>query len=209
MAVTLTDEYRTESPWFLRSVGITQAFLFWLSRLAMLATGSRARTARFRLDPHTKYVLAANHQSMLDGPFIIASLPPEVGIGMMPIRFFIANIYFNKRPLRPLFLLMGCFPASAHDEYPYGLDFARAALSNHQAVFIFPEGQRTLPGRARVHRGVAVLSKLPDVQVIPVHINWTHQGLLKRRAGIHIGKPFVAAGMTAPQIMAQIYNQEN
>jgi 1-acyl-sn-glycerol-3-phosphate acyltransferase len=62
---------------------------------------------------------------------------------------------------------------------------ARRQVANGRSVLIMPEGTRMAPGRAgRYHPGVAALSSMLDLPVVPVALNsglfWSRQSLLIR-----------------------------
>jgi 1-acyl-sn-glycerol-3-phosphate acyltransferase len=153
----------------------------------------------------TKYIIALNHQSMLD-PFILAaSLPFAVWQRIAPIRFFAHTVFFTQWFTYPWMIAMGCFPARRHETLPYGLELAERLIGKKNTIAIFPEGQRALPGEVFAKHGVAVLAKLPGIEVIPVHLQWTAGSPLTRRLRMTIGTPRDCSQMTAQEILHAIY----
>jgi 1-acyl-sn-glycerol-3-phosphate acyltransferase len=152
----------------------------------------------------SRYVIASNHQSMID-PFLIGSqVPYSIWRHFGTIRYFTANGLFKKRWMRPFLLGLGCFPAQQHSKYPYGLDYGIRQLKMGRALLIFPEGQRAIRGATRIRRGIQVLAQEPNAMIVPVHLEWT-QHRFGRSFAIGIGKPFDGSQMAAEEIMDRIY----
>ena len=152
----------------------------------------------------SKYVIASNHQSVID-PFLICSqIPFLVWQRIVTLRFFLANYIFDKKVIRPLAISLGCFPAKPHSDYPSGLDFAIQQLNAGRSVLIFPEGRRTVRGDTPIRYGVQVLAREPGVMIIPMHVEWS-RGKWGRRFAFGIGKPFDGSNLSPDDIMERVY----
>ena len=148
-------------------------------------------------------MIAANHQSMFD-PFVICSaLPLRFFPHLAPFRYFAHNALFDKI-LRPFLFSFGAFPASRNNYYIYGLEAAKTFLSQHQTVMIFPEGRR-VPVSTRPRSGVEVLAKNPNVEIIPVHLQWQKNKWGLRSYQLTVGHPLKEKGLSARQIMNRVY----
>jgi 1-acyl-sn-glycerol-3-phosphate acyltransferase len=160
------------------------------------------------LRPGYRYVIAANHQSMLD-PFIVcASLPRAVWQRLRPYRYFAHNGLFRNILLRNFLLSLGSFPARPHHRYASGLDAAVSFLGHHQTVVIFPEGKRT-PHKIAGKPGVSALASLRDVGVIPAHISWQRGRFGRRTFRLVIGRPLHDIGLTSDELLDHIYALPN
>ena len=151
----------------------------------------------------TRYVMYANHQSVLD-PFIIcACLPYRIFLTLLPIRFFTANKYLANPLLGIFFRTLGCFPAYFINNRLYGLDKAKSILEKNQTAFIFPTGMRTRENFAK--SGISVLARAPNVCLIPVYINWKN----RLSCQVRIGSAFTCDKPAIPkQIMEVVYALE-
>jgi 1-acyl-sn-glycerol-3-phosphate acyltransferase len=123
---------------------------------------------------------------------------------LTPFRYFVYNRLFFTPLLHWIFLAFGCFPTKSNDRLPAGLPFAETVIKLGQTPFIFPEGKRAKQG-SPARAGIAELAKLPAVEIIPVHIEWSSRGWL-RRYTITIGRPFDGGAMSADEIMKLIYD---
>lgn len=158
-----------------------------------------------KLDQSLGYIIAANHQSMLDPIIITGSLPWSIYSSISPVYFVTANGYLRVPLLNLLLLAFGCFPAKLHKRFGSGLDQATFLLEEKANIWIFPEGQRTPKGLIPPRRGVSVLANVKNAHLVPVHINWTVKSRFRRSAEIHIGTPYNAAGLAPEEIMRSIY----
>jgi 1-acyl-sn-glycerol-3-phosphate acyltransferase len=154
----------------------------------------------------SRYVIAGNHQSIIDPFFMCGLLPGYVWRQVGTINYFAANIYIDIRFYGDLMLRLGCFPAKVHRKHPYGLEYAKAILNRGKGVLIFPEGRRTVRGETPTRHGVEALAHEPNVMIVPAHIEWT-RGRPWRTFKLGIGKPFDGSKLTAQEIMDRVYAQ--
>jgi 1-acyl-sn-glycerol-3-phosphate acyltransferase len=176
--------------------------LFWGINRYYRQTAPRIDIQASDLRAGTSYVLAANHQRGGD-PFIITtSLPFGIWRKLTPYRYFAHNGLFTSSVRRAGLLAMGAFPTHANGRYPHGLKLASALLKANHTVFIFPEGRRVTTEPVPAKLGVGVLAQLPNVAIIPAYIEWSGH---PKRYRLIIGKPLMAHGLSADQILAKIY----
>ena len=147
-----------------------------------------------------RYVIYANHQSILD-PFVICPSLPLGAIGnLLPFRSFVENSYFHG-PAKIFLNLAGGFPAHYHPKRSYGLEKAKSLLHSGQTVVIFPPGTRTRKQIAKP--GVSKLASEPNTYLIPVYIDWKSRW----SCHVHIGKPNqYDSEVSAQELMQHVYN---
>ncbi len=188
--------------WMIRAC---QFGLYWLAKMGkgFIRHRSRVYLTVADLKGMGPYIIASNHQSMLDAFIISSTLPPAIFFRLGPFRYFAHNGLFDLI-LTPFLLVMGCFPASRNRRYAYGLEAAQSFLSQGQTLMIFPEGRRT-PVSIRPRTGIKVLSEKTAAVIIPARIQWHFHRWGLRSYQLTIGRPLTAQNLSARQIMNRIY----
>jgi 1-acyl-sn-glycerol-3-phosphate acyltransferase len=182
--------------------------LFFLVARILIALMRRRYDSVFTAQdvrPGVRYVMAANHQSMLDSFIVPSSIPLSLWRRMGMPREFVANKFFSSPLVAALLKLCGCFPAYQHPTDPYGLNYAFHHMSRGRSILIYPEGARTLQGGRPARNGVKVLASQPNTMIIPARIQW-HRAKFFRWCSLSIGKPFDGSKMTAQEILDHIYS---
>jgi acyl-[acyl-carrier-protein]-phospholipid O-acyltransferase/long-chain-fatty-acid--[acyl-carrier-protein] ligase len=112
-------------------------------------------------------LLVANHVSLADAVFLIASID-------RPIRFIMFKGSYDHWLVRPFAKIMGVIPISSQlnpREMIQSLRAATQALHDGDLVGIFPEGQMTRIGQMLpFRRGMERIIKGVDVPIIPVNL---------------------------------------
>lgn len=142
-------------------------------------------------------LFAANHQSHLDTPIILASLP-----GSWRRRIAVAaaaDFWFAAGRSRTFLatLVVNAFPFSRTDAIRPTLEHCSRLLDRGWSVLIYPEGTRSETGEMGPFKsGAGLMAVELGVPVVPVHIRGTHTVLPKGRAipkrgrvSVQIGKP--------------------
>ena len=151
------------------------------------------------------YIVASNHQSQLDAFVLLAAFSSEVFDRLKPFRAMTTNRFMAGGPVKYAALKMGCYPAKPHATLPSGVEYASKLIKRGQTVYICPEGKKSQPGKQTARAGVAILAKLPNVEIIPAHIQWTRTGRWRRSFQLTYGKPFDGSQMTAQEILDRCY----
>jgi long-chain acyl-CoA synthetase len=169
---------------------------------------------------------AANHQSVMDGPVILAALPPErrYRVATVAAREWFAPHFHPRRHPRgrrlatslAYYLGVLCFNVAPLPQREAG---ARAAmqhlgtlLGEGSSVLIFPEGRRCETGRIdRFQPGVGMLASRARARVVPVRIDgvdrvlpigarWARPG----RVRVAFGDPIRVEGSDYAQIARRL-----
>jgi len=105
------------------------------------------------------YIIAVNHHSYLDGPFIGTVLRG------MYVHWVVSKAVYYQWYLRPIFSISRSVPVNGCTK------LAEELLKNGEAVGIFPQGAICCSNRiAKGRHGVAVLAMKTGAPVIPCHI---------------------------------------
>ncbi len=176
--------------------------------MAVSGRGIRFDFEASDLSPDVSYMVVSNHQSQWDSFVELSAFNNAVAARLLPFRAMTYNKVLRGGLITQYLLGMGCFPSLPHETLPHGLDLSTKLLEARQTVFICPEGRRTLPGQTAPKPGVMVLAKLPNVMVVPAHIQWKKPNAIQKTFKLAFGKPFDGSGMTATEIMDRVYALE-
>jgi 1-acyl-sn-glycerol-3-phosphate acyltransferase len=173
------------------------------ARGCIWASGSRLTiVGAENLRKHPVAVYASNHTSYMDTPVIFAALPFQFRILarklLWPIPFI--GWYLNRS---------GQIPIDTNNPRATlsSLGAGAKALHSGMALFVFPEGGRTLDGELRPFLSgaayLAIRAQLPLVpialsgvyELLPIHTRYFYPGELT----INIGEPIETVGMTLRQ----------
>ncbi len=137
-----------------------------------------------RLD--TPVIFAANHQSHMDGPMIMAALPPRWRYRLAPAmakEFFKAHFFPEQHRRAAWFtsslnyylsaLFFNAFPLPQREAGArQTLRYIGEVLEDGFSVLIFPEGRRTDTGAIdRFRPGIGMIASRLKVPVVPVRID--------------------------------------
>ena len=159
------------------------AFLLPLTRIfAWIRVEGLTRLAR----AHDPVLYAANHQSVMDGPVILAALPPErrCRVATVAAREWFAPHFHPERHTRlqrtatslAYYLGVLCFNVAPLPQRETGAREAMRHLGDllgqGSSVLIFPEGRRRETGRIDTFQpGIGMLASRMQAPVVPVRID--------------------------------------
>ncbi|MFC2028720.1 lysophospholipid acyltransferase family protein [Chloroflexota bacterium] len=138
------------------------------------------------------YILAMNHVSIFDPPFIVSYWPEMVeSLGAAEV--------WKKPGQGFLAVLYGGIPVHREDVDRNALEIVLNALQSGYPVLIAPEGGRShTPAMIQAKPGIAFIAELSGTPVLPVGIVGTtedfwHNGIRGRRPELElrIGKPMI------------------
>lgn len=142
-----------------------------------------------RLGHGQRYVLAANHQSLID-PFAIFSLLSwRHRFHLLPLKFMTIPKVYHRPYAKPFAYLLGCFPAHIRDRnhHTYGVDGSIKLLRYGYNLCIFPEGTRTTREQSNPKPGIVkILETAPDTKLLLAHIEWSPKSFWRRHVKVTI-----------------------
>ena len=173
-------------------------------------------------------IFAANHQSHMDTPVILAALPARLRYRVAPAmakEFFKAHFFPAEHSRRARFtnslnyylaaLFFNAFPLPQREAGArQTLQYIGEVLDAGFSVLIFPEGRRTQAGEIdRFRPGIGMIGARLDVPVVPVRIEGLDKVLHPTwkmakpgRVRVAFGKPLRLAGDDYEALAAQVEN---
>jgi long-chain acyl-CoA synthetase len=198
----------------------------WVLPLARAFAWLRVEGREHLANVQGPVIFAANHQSFMDGPVIMAALPPRWRYALAPamgkemfaahffpsehggaawltnsLNYYLAVLFFNAFPLPQR-------EAGARQTLRYIGDLLAAGTS----VLIFPEGRRATTGVIDTFRpGIGMIASRLAVPVVPVRLDGLDQvlpvGWRMARPGrvrVAFGAPLRLAGDNYEELAAQV-----
>ena len=152
-----------------------------------------------KLDPHTPYVLVANHSSYMDIPAILARLPNQFRFFAKKGLFQIPFLGWHLRRAGHLQVDR----SSARASLKTMSEGARMVRERGVSVLLFPEGGRSAHGLREFKEGAAYIAIKAGVPAVPIALVGMRRilpmGSIHIRSGravLRVGDPIPTEGMT-------------
>jgi long-chain acyl-CoA synthetase len=211
--------------WFARAVRRVALPLFLLPLLRVFA---HLRVAgRENLEGVSGPVIfAANHQSIMDAPVILASLPSPLryrvatamGKGFFdahfhPQRHTFLERFTNTLNYRLATFFFNTFPLSERGAGAgQAIRYMGELVAQGWSILIFPEGDRSRTGQLLpFHPGVGMIASHLKIPVVPVRIGGLEKVLHRDwkfprpgRVGVTVGKPMLLSGEAFGELAHQV-----
>jgi long-chain acyl-CoA synthetase len=121
-----------------------------------------------KLPRTTPFLICPNHESFLDGPFVVAILPRFVIYKMFILGY---SDYWKGAFSRRFAEFCKIVPVDPNVNLIRAMQAGAVGLKQERVLLIFPEGTRTIDGHiAEFKKGAAILSYELDVPIVPVGI---------------------------------------
>ena len=156
---------------------VAYEILRWMFRgIAALVTHVHLR-GRYNIPKKGPYIIAANHLSWLDIPFIPVYMPGKV-VYMAKEETFYGSYGWLTR-------FLGAFPVKRGEGDRQAIRAAQEQLKQKKVCVIFPEGHRSdTASLGKAHEGLGLIALRAGVPVLPVAI-WGSENALKK-FGAHV-----------------------
>jgi len=131
----------------------------------------KSNSSELKILKGRKYIIASNHPTKIDPFIILASIPLNKYIKLVPIRFVTSEDYLSKWYYKPLLLSWGCVSnTTKNGKKP--LDLLKDHLDKGETIFIFPKGELEKRGKnASPNVGVVYLEReVKNSYIIPVKV---------------------------------------
>ncbi len=168
-------------------------FSRWIARLwcrtLVIAAGVHIEMeGRENFDPNSAYVIVGNHQSHMDIPVIVTSIPVHFTFVAKKELFKIPIFGWAMQAVGIIKIDRG-----RHEKAVAALRKSEETLRREKlSLFAFPEGTRSSDGRMRrFKKGIFILAINVGLPVLPVSITGTHAILPKKSLRIRPGKVFI------------------
>jgi long-chain acyl-CoA synthetase len=173
----------------------------WILPLARAFAWTRVEGLEHLRDLEGPAIFASNHQSFMDGPVIMASLPPRWRYRLSPAmgkEMFTAHFFPKQHGALERFtnslnyylavLLFNAFPLPQREAGArQTLRYIGELLADRHSLLIFPEGRRSESGAIDAFRpGIGMIASKLGAQVVPVRIDGLQHVL---RVGWHMARP--------------------
>lgn len=132
--------------------------------------------------PNKPYILAGNHKSIMDIPFLIVSINDD-------IHFMAKQELFNNKITSDILEKMGAFPVNRDKADLKAIKESLFILKNNQVLGIFPEGHRNKTDQLILpfKQGVTNLATKTNSLIVPFGINGDYR--FRSKIKLNIGNP--------------------
>lgn len=138
-----------------------------------------------KLSHNQRYIIAGNHQSLLDPFAIFAFLPFKQRAKLLPLKFMTIPKVYHRWYVKPFAYLLGCFPAhiKERNHHTYGVEGSIKLVKYGYNICIFPEGHRVLQSESEPRPGIVrILEACPEATLLLAHLEWYYT----KRGGKHV-----------------------
>lgn len=148
--------------------------------------------------PDGGFIIASNHNSLIDPPLVGAAL-------RQPVYFMAKKELFEIPIFGALIRSTHAFPVDRTAPELSSIKKAISLLKSGKVLLIFPEGTRKTTGK--IHRGIVLLAHKAGVPVVPskIYNNENIRKLLQIR--YVIGKPMTILPESGKRVSSKTYRQ--
>lgn len=155
------------------------------------------------------FIFISNHQSHLDTPTILSSLPKKI---RRRTAVAAADDYFfqkNRKSISFIFsILFNIFPFYRKKKFSTNFKNIGKLIDRNWSILIYPEGTRSLDGKVQAFKsGIGVLAKTMNTSIIPIKIDGLYNILPKGSRKINPGQVKVIFGPAVNVSAIEDYNK--
>lgn len=132
----------------------------------------------------TPYILAGNHKSLWDIPFLACSI-------IEPVRFMAKEELFKSKISAHFLYKLGAFPVNRNGADLKAIKNALAVLKNEEVLGIFPEGTRSKKEMLPFKAGTTLISKKTKALIVPFGISGDYK--FRQKIYLNFGIPINVA----------------
>ena len=119
------------------------------------------------------FILCPNHESFLDGPLLISTLPRRIIYNIFILGY---SDYWQNAFSRWLAEICNIVAIDPNANLVRAMQVAAAGLKSNRVLLVFPEGTRSIDGRiAEFRKGAAILAYELGIPIVPVGIRGTFE----------------------------------
>lgn len=143
-------------------------------------------------------IIAANHISLWDPPFLGAFCPRRVS-------FMAKKELFEHPVFSSLITRLGAFPVNRGAADRAAIKTALSVLAEGKCLGLFPEGTRSKTGKlGEAEAGIGLIAYKANVPIVPVAITGTNSKGLFPKFTIRFGKPIPAGDPKDKKLMTTL-----
>jgi len=181
-------------------------FIGWsLSRILSLFVYRIKVFDRHNVPMKGRFILASNHRSVLDPPFLGSAFRREM-------HFVAKKELFKNRFFGDLITKVNAHPVNRRGFDKKAIETAMKILENDEGLVMFPEGTRAPKGTfLKAHPGVGLIARNAVVPVVPAYINGTDDlsacFMGREKLGVIFGEPIDTEKIASYSMDKQGYRQ--
>ncbi len=191
-------------------LGTVRSLLKLLFTLVLRVYGRLSVTGIENLPVKGPYIIAPNHLSFADAPFIGAAISQETADQLFSLG---TTDVFKGPVMLPLARFLHVIPVDMETKLYNALQLSAYVLRRGKILLAFPEGSRSRDGRTReFKKGVGIIARELNVPIVPVAIRGTYEMLPTGRlfprpskVMVSFGKPVHPGGRDYDEIVKTLY----
>jgi long-chain acyl-CoA synthetase len=166
----LTNHYIQSSRTFLNPVMFVA--MRTLQLVSKVGFGLRHYGAE-KLPRSLPFIICPNHESFLDGPVLISTLPRRIIYNIFILGY---SDYWRNAFSKWLAEICNIVSIDPNANLVGAMQVAAAGLKSNRVLLVFPEGTRSIDGRvAEFRKGAAILAYELGIPIVPVGIRGTFE----------------------------------
>jgi long-chain acyl-CoA synthetase len=193
-------------------LGAVRFLLKLLLSVVMKVYGRLSVTGIENLPDKGPYIIAPNHLSLADAPFVGAAISQDIADQLFSLG---ASDIFKGPVMSPLAWLLHVIPVDMEARLYNALQLSAYVLRRGKILLVFPEGGRSRDGGIKdFKKGVGIIAKELNIPIVPVAISGTYAMMptgrwfpKPARISVTFGKPIHPGGKDYDEIVKTLYGE--